>query len=61
MRILGLLVVAGLIVLSASSASGSPSMVAIGATPRVPANAKALGARVGVDIGVRRARAQAAG
>jgi len=44
LRFLGPLAVVGLIVLSASTASGSPSMVAIGATPRVPSNAKALGA-----------------
>ena len=44
LRFLGLLVVVGLVVMSASNATGSPSMVAIGATPRVPANARAMGA-----------------
>ena len=44
LRLVGLLAVVGLIVVSASTAFGSPSMVAIGATPRVPSNAKALGA-----------------
>ena len=44
LRLAGLLAVVGLIVVSASTAFGSPSMVAIGATPRVPSNAKALGA-----------------
>jgi hypothetical protein len=43
LRFLGLLVV-GLLVMSASNATGSPSIVAIGGTPRVPANARALGA-----------------